>query len=91
LDMDLLVNQIFVTLDMIVVGATLLGIIQLAGRRRHQLRLRQEERRLVEARTLELAEQNRRFELEHRLAEAELERYDRRTATRELSAQPQDR
>lgn len=88
MDMDLIVNQVFVTIDMIVVGGTLLGAIHLVGRRRHQLKLKQEERRLIEARTIELAEQHRLLELEYRLGRAEPVRSDQRT-TRDIGATPQ--
>lgn len=53
-------------------------------------KMKQEERRLVDARITELAERNRQLELEHRLAQAEFEQFDRRT-TRELGATPQER
>lgn len=58
------------------VGA-LLRLVE--GRRKFQLELKQEERRIAEAKAKELEIQYKRAELEYREALLELERFDRRT------------
>jgi hypothetical protein len=58
---------------------TLMRLVE--GRRRHQLDLKQEERRIAEAKAKELEIEYKRAELEYREALLELERFDRRTGT----------
>jgi hypothetical protein len=79
--------MVFVTI--IIVSGMVIVASQLEGRRQHRLKLTEAERGLIEARTKELAEQNRRMELEYRQAQGELERFDRGGA-RHLGATPQE-
>lgn len=58
------------------------------GRRKHQLALKKEDRRIAEAKAKELEIQYKRAELEYREALLELERFDRRTGTQRPPSLP---
>lgn len=68
---------VMVFITVISVSGILVG--HLDGQRKHKLEMKKEDRLLIEARTRELEEQNKRAELEYRQAQLELERFDRRT------------
>jgi hypothetical protein len=69
-------------LTAIIISVLVYRSVQLGGRRQHELRLKVEERMLLEA-------QNRRLELEYQQAQTELERFGQRTA-RDLGLTPRD-
>lgn len=69
---------IIIVLCLTVIALSGIGVGLVDVRRRHNLELRKEERRMVEAQTKQLEARNRQTELEYQSALAELERFDRR-------------